>query len=582
MCFRVHRVFVFLITYVCSMYGLTNIASAQVFDLTTLDGSNGFKIVGSQTVRSVGFDVDALGKFNGDAFDDIAIGNTRGGTYFTVINGARGFWSPIDLATIRSARGFNLFDRNAGVSNIASGFDFNGDGFDDVVMGANNNPVEGRPGRAGEVFVLFGKSGGIERPTAPANLNGINGFKILGSRPSTGAPVKAAGDFNADGFDDLIIGGYRDCFVLFGTDRQLTEPFDLANLNGNNGFSFIDGSTRRACRGASAAGDFNADGIDDIILGTPDTDLAGFIVFGARVGFGREFDLASLDGSNGFRILPAARGDFAGESVSTIGDVNGDGISDVILGAMWANPNGIGEAGSAFVLFGQRQSFTNTVSLNHLDGQNGFRVDGEQVLDWLGGDTAPAGDVNGDGIDDFIIGRGFPFNEDRIRNGGAAYVVFGRRRAFPSSLEASSLDGETGFKIYAENHLDRLGASVSGAGDINGDGFSDIILGAISARGLIDNSGVAYVIFGKENFQIDGSMISCGKPDIDPSRDSGVFVWRRCTDNIPSGNWIVRTVVGGSDDTKRVYVSSSNPVGRFMRRLYRLSQRIRFRWSLRR
>ena len=113
-------------------------------------------------------------------------------------------------------------------------------------------------------------------------------------------------------------------------------------------------------------------------------------------------NLAYLDGINGFR-LDGSKWSDAGRSVSNAGDVNGDGFDDLIIGALYADPNG-SASGSSYVVFGKASGFSATMDLSSLDGSNGFRLDGVAAGDVSGHSVSTAGDVNGDGFDDLIIG----------------------------------------------------------------------------------------------------------------------------------------------------------------------------------
>ena len=110
------------------------------------------------------------------------------------------------------------------------------------------------------------------------------------------------------------------------------------------------------------------------------------------------------------------------------GDINGDGVDDVIIGAYHATPNGNDHAGSSYVVFGQTSSFNDILPLSALDGQNGFRIDGVEAFDLSGSSVRAAGDINGDGVDDVIIGA---YRADpNGRNSGSSYVVFGQTGGF--------------------------------------------------------------------------------------------------------------------------------------------------------
>ena len=195
-------------------------------------------------------------------------------------------------------------------------------------------------------------------------------------------------------------------------------------------------------------------------------------------------------GSAGFRIDGQAVFDSAGFSVAAAGDPNNDGIDDVIVGALFADNNGNGNSGSAYVVYGQDTADPTDVSLAGL-ATRGFRIDGAAAGDQAGISVAAAGDPNNDGIDDVIVGA-----QAATGFAGSAYVVYGQSAADPSDLLLSGL-GARGFQIDGQAAGDNAGSSVAAAGDPNNDGIDDVIVSARLADNTGSQSGSAYVVYGQ-------------------------------------------------------------------------------------
>jgi putative Ig domain-containing protein/FG-GAP repeat protein len=251
------------------------------------------------------------------------------------------------------------------------------------------------------------------------------------------------------------------------------------------------GANAGASYGIAAAGDVNGDGIGDVLVGVPVAPAgSAYVVFGQPSPTG--VDLAAL-GAQGFRIDGAAANDAAGTAAAAAGDVNGDGLADVIVGAPVAGNNARAGSGSAYIVFGRRS--TAPVALGAL-GAGGFRIDGAAANDAAGSSVAGAGDVNGDGLADVIVGA--PGADNNARAGsGSAYAVFGK--ASSGAVDLAALGGG-GFRLDGGAAADAAGSSVAGAGDVNGDGRSDVIVGApLVDLGLAADEGRAYVVFGKSS-----------------------------------------------------------------------------------
>ncbi len=464
-------------------------AAVKNINLSTLSSSKmGFKITGTEssyTGSSVSY-----GDLNGDGFSDMIIaapGDAYGikeGTAY-VFYGDGGAFSNTSV-TNADAKFTSSDSVNVGKS-VSAG-DINGDGIADLVVGATSS-IFGYSD--GEVFVLLGKKSGLGTIdlASGANLDPSDGFRLSGGGTKIlGYSVSGAGDFNGDGIDDLVIGAVAAyskqapgvAYIVFGADN--ISSLDLATLNGKNGFKFSSVTSGDSLGGsASSAGDINGDGYDDVIIGAPFADTSGtnsgasYVLFGKASGFA-DLTTADLNGKNGFVLTGADDNNFSGFPVSGAGDFNGDGFSDLIVTASYAD--------SVYVVFGKATGFSASLNLGSLTGNNGFKISGTSFSK-LGDSASSAGDVNGDGFDDILIGQ--------TADAGNAYVVFGKASGF-SNLSISAINGQNGFKLTGVNDGDNTGGAVSSAGDLNGDGFDDLIVGA---SGVNSETGAAYIIYGK-------------------------------------------------------------------------------------
>ncbi len=425
----------------------------------------------------------------------------------------------IDLADLGD-RGFGVVgevDGDRSGLSVSGAGDVNGDGLADFIIGSVAN----------RCYVVFGKADSTSIDLASL---GDQGFIIEGDEANdqAGISVSSAGDVNGDGLMDLIVGAPRaDTFgvsifdiiadsgvsyVVFG--KADTGLVSLGNLSGQ-GFR-INGAAAGDLSGTSVsgAGDVNADGLADVIVGAPQaSDASGPEAGRSYVVFGKT-DSATVRlgnlGSRGFRLDGQGSGLNAGRSVSGVGDVNADGLADVIVGA----PNG-SVSGRSYVVFGRTD--TEPVPLPFLtdidEAFDGFVIRGEQAGDLFGFSVAGAGDANGDGLADLVIGAP-GYDSSGGNNIGRTYLVYGKLDQAP--VRVANLAGQ-GFSLGGFGPLDAAGTSVAGAADLDGDGRGQFLFGApnndFSSRfdaGLAVVSGdpVSLLIDGDATGSFAGSSVS--------------------------------------------------------------------------
>jgi VCBS repeat protein/Big-like domain-containing protein/FG-GAP repeat protein len=488
--------------------------------MASLPTGSGFKLEDGTDLLppdapQVGWSVSNIGDINFDGLDDFIIGapstSNGAGRVYVVFGKETLFTSPVDLTNLGAGgfiiEGLSGDDLGAHVGDqlgfsVSAAGDVNHDGVADLIIGAPKVPsadgvTNSEPDLAGQAFVIFGHTGtfsNIDLSTPSTAFISISG--IVGSQ--AGWTVADAGDVNGDAIADFIVGSPAansnagDTYVIYGSETLAS--LDLATFSTTDGF-VIHGtaggqSAEFASPFAAGNGDFNGDNIADVIVGQSEADGGrgdAYVVLGQN-GNLADIDLATFvtGAGTGFHITntSGATTDHLGQSVSFIGDFNGDLIDDIIVGAPGAS--------KAYVIFGHSIGIAD-IDVADLDGSNGFALSGGSAA--TGFAVSGAGDVNGDGFADIIVGA-----PNTNTGAGRAYVVFGGISVGATgAVDLSTLTQTTGvvFDGSLMPAAEGAGFSVSAAGNINGDDFADLIVGApnaLNAHG--DPSGAAYVIYG--------------------------------------------------------------------------------------
>ena len=353
---------------------------------------------------------------------------------------------------------------------VSTAGDVNGDGYDDLIFGAPLNDDGGVD--AGKTYLVLGKNAGwkmrVDLSKADASFVGED------AGDQSGISVACAGDVNKDGYDDILIGAYRDddggtdagqTYLILGRETGWARNTDLSKSNAsfwgerqddNSGFS------------VSGAGDVNGDGYDDFLIGAHLNDCGRnpgydngqtYLILGRPSGWTMDMDLSSVNAS----FCGETSSDLSGYSVAGAGDVNKDGFDDIIIGAYGDLGSG-SWSGRSYLVMGRRSGWA--MDMNLSDANASFYA--EASGDYSGFSVAGANDVNGDGYDDLLIGA--PRNDEGGSNAGQAYLFFGKNNGWSMDTNLSKANAS----FLGENANDQAGFSVAAAEDVNGDGFDDI------------------------------------------------------------------------------------------------------------
>ncbi len=425
-----------------------------------------------------GWSVATAGDVNGDGFSDIVVGSPRY-TFNSEIRGkAYVFHGSRDgLAVSPSWVLEGSTDGERFGECVATAGNVNRDLYGDVLIGAPEYKVDGNP--AGKVYLFYGTSWGLQSAA---------GWTMTADHANArlGHSVAAAGDVNGDNFGDIIIGEPNNSSNALSGNG--TVYLYYGDANGPSAFApdwVIDGDLDNAGLGTSVAtaGDVNGDGYADVIIGAPKWNAyygAAYVFHGSASGPGT---LAE------WRGVGEDIGCMFGVSVATAGDVNGDGYADIVAGQYYYDGT-LSDQGASYLWLGGPGGLGGYSLTKDADWSS---VGGSQNAEF-GRCVAPAGDVNGDGYGDIIVGA--PGHVSGTTKTGQAAVFHGG---------PGNLSQESGWDYFSESEGNNLGFCVSTAGDVNGDGFADIMAGAPYYDSGYSDEGAVFVWYGSSEGPNNGS-----------------------------------------------------------------------------
>ncbi|MFN8179615.1 MAG: FG-GAP-like repeat-containing protein [bacterium] len=416
---------------------------------------------GDQASAYFGRSVGAAGDVNGDGYSDVIVGaygydngQTDEGRAYVYLGSASGLAASPSW-TAESNQDSAYFGISVGTAG-----DVNGDGYADVIVGArgydNGQTDEGR------AYVYLGSASGLAASAAWTAESDMAGATF-------GASVGTAGDVNGDGYSDVIVGAP---LYDLGLTRHGQAYVYLGSASGLAGSPAWTAQAQFVASdfavSVGTAGDVNGDGYSDVIVGD-DTVGQAYLYLGSASG---------LAGSASWTADAGQSGSGLGRSVGTAGDVNGDGFADVVIGA-YGYDDGLIEQGRAYVYLGSSSGLAVSPT---------WTAEGDQAIGFFGSSAGTAGDVNGDGYSDVIVGA--PLYDGAQSDAGRVYVYHG---------SASGLAASPGWTVASDQPDSYFGVSVGTAGDVNGDGYSDVIVGAMYYDDGEANEGRAYLYLGSSS-----------------------------------------------------------------------------------
>jgi len=438
------------------------------------------RLIGENAYDYAAYSLSDAGDVNADGYDDVVVGAYGDDTVGTYTGAAYVVLGPVsgdvDLADAEARLHGEAAKDKAGYA-VDGGGDVDGDGYDDVLIGAIGEATAGTG--AGASYLLYGPvSSSLALSVADAKVKGAT------SNDNMGSSLAAAGDLDDDGLADMLLAAYQ------GDDGGVsagTVYIFYGDLSGTKSASAADakliGEGTLDFAGWSVDGDVDVDGdgVPDVAVGASGEDTVGtsagaaYLVNGPVAG---SVDLADADAA----IRGTSAKDYLGASVALLGDTNGDGYGDFLAGAYGYDLGTASEIGAAYLFLGPVSGSLGASSAD-------IQLTGEGSGDRAGWAVSSARDVDADGFDDLMVGS-YRYDDGATYDSGAAYLLLG-----PVS-GSSDLTSLAQARLIGEDVGDYVGADVSSGGDGNADGYADLLIGAWKNDVGAADAGLGYLMYG--------------------------------------------------------------------------------------
>ena len=439
------------------------------------------RLIGETTYDYAGASVDCAGDVDGDGYDDIVIGAYGDDTKARYAGAAYVVLGPVSGTKDLSTADAKLTGEAASDKAgyaVAGGGDVDGDGYADVLVGAIGEGTGGST--AGASYLVLGPIAGT------SNLSSAD-LQVTGAtaNDNMGFSLAGGGDLNDDGDDDLLLPAYQ-ADPGGASSGAVYVFYGSSALTGTKSASTADGQLvgekSGDFAGWSVSGDVDVDGdgVPDIGVGAPSSDTGGTNAGAGYLVLGPASGTTDLSDADAI-FTGASTLDYLGSGVSLAGDVDGDGYGDMLVGAYGYDLGTASEIGIVYLFEGP---LTGTISATAAD----YYLTGEVAGDRAGYSVSSGGDVDKDGFSDLLIGA-YRFDDSTSYDVGAGYLFLG-----PLAGSGSLSTGAA--RLIGENTGDYVGWDVSSGGDINADGFSDLLLGAWKMDDGGPDAGAGYLMYG--------------------------------------------------------------------------------------